>query len=251
MPEFDEFNPEARYWAKQGITFLKMNANQFIDYVAQDFPIDSSEWTEKINLRIEHKYQIAGSALKELNRIIKNNKVNLILDSGTTTLIFAKLLMEEIKNDNLSLENISVITNSPPIINEFSDNLRYTESRRVPVEIIGGTFRYQTQAFAPNKELANKQLNEIDKKNKLTIAFIGATFINRNGLFTKTEEETNVKRKFIDIANKIYVLADHSKEKEDVSGFSFSGLSKKINIITDRKDSFLSIKGLVKRIITD
>ena len=115
----------------------------------------------------------------------------IILDAGTTTLEIAKHLTEK---------NITVITNSIDVANEFSNR------ENVELIVTGGSLRLNTRAMVGH--VAEDML----KNFRVDKAFIGTNGISiEEGITTPNFMEAQTKRAMISVANKVIVVADSSK----------------------------------------
>lgn len=137
---------------------------------------------------IEGKKQIALSLIKYIE-----DGDTLVMDSSTSALQVAKLLKTKKK--------ITVITNSEQIINElkvFEDNIKVIST--------GGTLRNRSLSLVgPIAEQTLRSLNA----NKAIISCKG--FDIEKGFTESNELEAQVKKLMIEIADKVYMIADHTK----------------------------------------
>lgn len=135
------------------------------------------------------------------------------LDSGSTTYQIAKY----IKNK----KNLTVITNSIPVVNELMNSA-------VELIIIGGKVRLNEQSVIAYDYLFNfSELNILK-------AFICASGITlEKGISDYNLEEAQTRKKIIDLSKEVYVAADHTKFGKDVT-IGISSLDKIGYIITDR-----------------
>ncbi|MDH6374453.1 DeoR family fructose operon transcriptional repressor [Paenibacillus sp. PastF-3] len=135
------------------------------------------------------------------------------LDSGSTTYQIAKY----IKNK----KNLTVITNSIPVVNELMNS-------GVELIIIGGKVRLNEQSVIAYDYLFNfSELNILK-------AFICASGITlEKGISDYNLEEAQTRKKIIDLSKEVYVAADHTKFGKDVT-IGIASLDKIGYIITDR-----------------
>ncbi|ADQ41349.1 transcriptional regulator, DeoR family [Caldicellulosiruptor acetigenus I77R1B] len=137
---------------------------------------------------IEGKKQIALSLIKYIE-----DGDTLVMDSSTSALQVAKLLKTKKK--------ITVITNSEQIINElkvFEDTIKVIST--------GGTLRNKSLSLVgPISEQTLRSLNA----NKAIISCKG--FDIEKGFTESNELEAQVKKLMIEIADKVYMIADHTK----------------------------------------
>ncbi|WAM32239.1 DeoR/GlpR family DNA-binding transcription regulator [Caldicellulosiruptor naganoensis] len=136
---------------------------------------------------IEGKKQIALTLIKYIE-----DGDTLVMDSSTSALQVAKLLKTKKK--------ITVITNSEQIINE----LKVFED--IKVISTGGTLRNRSLSLVgPIAENTLKSLNA----NKAIISCKG--FDIEKGFTESNELEAQVKKMMIEIAEQVYMIADHTK----------------------------------------
>lgn len=136
---------------------------------------------------IEGKKQIALTLIKYIE-----DGDTLVMDSSTSALQVAKLLKTKKK--------ITVITNSEQIINE----LKVFED--IKVISTGGTLRNKSLSLVgPIAENTLKSLNA----NKAIISCKG--FDIEKGFTESNELEAQVKKMMIEIADQVYMIADHTK----------------------------------------
>ncbi|ADQ04265.1 transcriptional regulator, DeoR family [Caldicellulosiruptor owensensis OL] len=137
---------------------------------------------------IEGKKQIALNLIKYIE-----DGDTLVMDSSTSALQVAKLLKTKKK--------ITVITNSEQIINElkvFEDTIKVIST--------GGTLRNKSLSLVgPIAEQTLRSLNA----NKAIISCKG--FDIEKGFTESNELEAQVKKLMIEIADKVYMIADHTK----------------------------------------
>ncbi len=241
--------PESRYWHNLGVTLIESDATRFVRKILKSFPPYEFEWDEKVDARVEEKEEIANKALLAVKKELKKGKpFNIIIDAGSSTLFFARALTREVKEKNLSLENVHIITNSPPAMDELTPAVRQSGGRDAPT-IIGGHLRFGTRAYTPDAASARDQLSRVKESVARTLVFIGATAITKRGLETRTKEEVAIKRSFVEAASKIYVLTDHSKIRGLRGGHRFAKWDKKrMTIITDRPRELKEMKKHCKNV---
>jgi DeoR/GlpR family transcriptional regulator of sugar metabolism len=121
-----------------------------------------------------------------------NNGETVFLGSGTTVLEVARNLKER--------QNLTIITNSLPVINLLSENSHLT------IVCIGGLLRPSEFSFIGH--IAEQVLGEI-RADKV---FIGVRAINsKEGLTNDYLPETLTDRAILDIGKENIVVADHTK----------------------------------------
>lgn len=145
-------------------------------------------YVKRLNLNVEEKKRIAKVALQSIHE-----KDIIILDSSTTTVELAKLLIE-------STINIVVITNDAYIAYLLAFN------PAVDLILVGGTIRngFYT-AVGLFSEMMWKQLHA----NRL---FLGVDAINPNlGALSFQIEEVRSKRLMVECSEECIALCDHTK----------------------------------------
>lgn len=134
------------------------------------------------------------------------------LDSGSTTYQIAKYIKHK--------KNLTVITNSIPVVNELMNSA-------VELIIIGGKVRLNEQSVIAYDYLFNFSGLNILK------AFICASGITvEKGISDYNLEEALTRKKIIELSKEIYVAADHTKFGKDVT-IGIAPLDKIDYIITD------------------
>ena len=166
-----------------------------------------SEMSERMAGHIEEKRKI-GQVCSEFI----NDGDCIFIDSGSTTFQIANY----IKNK----KNITVITNSIPVISELLNS-------DIEIIIIGGKVRHSEQSVVAYDYIFNfSELNIVK-------AFICAGGITiEKGISDYNLEEAITRKKIIEIAKEIYVAADSTKFGKDVT-VSITQLDKVDYIITD------------------
>jgi DeoR/GlpR family transcriptional regulator of sugar metabolism len=117
---------------------------------------------------------------------------SIVLDSSTTALQVAK---------NIKLKkNITVITNSVKVILELSD------VKGFKIISTGGTLRENAMSFVGHLAESTIKNYNIDK------SIISCKGLNRNkGITESNEMEAEIKKSMIEVAGKVFLIADHSK----------------------------------------
>lgn len=144
-----------------------------------------------------------------------NDGESLMIDGGSTTLLFSTNL--------LSKRKLMVITNT----NTIGNLLKKDKKNRVI--LTGG--QLLKNSLATTGSLTEKTIAQY-RVNK---AIIGVCSIStEKGFFTSLENEAKIKRAMIESAKEVIILADSSKTKRIEDNFvcSFS-LNKKITLVTD------------------
>ena len=232
---------KVEYWKRLGLHILKARAEDIVTSIRTDEKLGLHtswfEWRGKQGAREDIKQAIAQKALTsiltrpQLQR--KNDKIHLtvILDSGTSTLAFAKRL-KDLLDARSSLfdkvETLSVLTNCTAIINELQwvhlPEYR-SKSRVLPtfsLYVLGGKLRTETQALIPPKprgknggvamarSFISACLGNMGNREQ-RIALVGATGVTSDGFSTNTEQEVAAKQVLIEAADQVVFLLDHSK----------------------------------------
>ena len=135
----------------------------------------------------EEKARIARAALEEVP-----NEGAVLLDAGTTTAKLADLLPEDRK--------LLVVAGSLPVINALAGKPNVT------VMVLGGRLRMASLSTVDT--WTTDALSEI----RVDVAFIGANGVTSDyGLTTSDQAEAAVKRSMMACAQRVVVLADHTK----------------------------------------
>jgi DeoR/GlpR family transcriptional regulator of sugar metabolism len=176
---------------------------------------------------IHEKVAIASEAAK----LITDN-MTIALNAGTTTIHIAK----KIKNR----KNLNVVTNALNIAWELMD------APGVNIFLTGGFLKQNSYALVGN--MVNLTLQGIF----VDMAFIGVKGVSiKHGLTTSIVEEALVNQAMINVANKVAVVADHSKF--DTVTFSLISTIDEIDmLITDDKapvDQLQTLQEMGKTVI--
>ena len=165
---------------------------------------------EKTDQQREEKQRIAERAAA-----LVQDGDSLLIDSGTTTLYLAMHLAKR--------RRLTVVTNSIHLMQQLSG------APEITLVSTGGVLRPNTMALVgPVAEgmLANLR---VDK------AFIAVNGIDKEmGLTTPNITEASIKRKMMQVADQVYVLADHSKIGR-VSFAKFGGVEEIDGCITSNE----------------
>lgn len=117
---------------------------------------------------------------------------SLLIDSGTTTLYLAPEL--------LKFKNLTVVTNSINLIKQLST------MQNINLMTTGGMLRTNTMALVG--PIAEASLNQI----RVDKAFIATNGLDsKAGLTTPNIVEASIKNKMMSVAEKVFILTDHSK----------------------------------------
>lgn len=151
--------------------------------------LDLSEMEPSFNDKIERYNQEKNDIGILAAGLIKDHDT-VVLDSGTTTVAIAK---------NIKAKQITVITNSLDVAAVLQDN------QEVDLIVTGGQMRWNTRAMVGS--LAEKALGEF----RVNLAFIGTNGFNEKGFMTPNMIEAQTKKKMIEIADRVFMVADSSK----------------------------------------
>lgn len=174
---------------------------------------------------LEQKKAISNFA----STLIKDGE-SLMIDGGTTTLLFASSLNQKKK--------LMVITNTMTIGNLLKKDKKNT------VLITGG------QLSAISSATIGPIAEEMISNFKVNKAIIGICSINADkGFFATIEAEARVKRAMINSAKELIVLADSSKFNKEAPNL-VCNFDKKITVITDKGISKTNLEKLEKMDIT-
>ena len=154
----------------------------------KDEPLNS-HFSARINKNINKKQQIAEKALESIH-----DGDIIFLDSSTTSLHLAR------KIQTLKLSNLTVITNSVLIIQEF-----YKFPPHFFLISIGGNFNCQLNSFLGRTAIENL------KRLKINKAFFSAVGIADESISTFHEAHADFLKEVIALAEENILLIDSSK----------------------------------------
>ncbi|SDI52856.1 DeoR/GlpR family DNA-binding transcription regulator [Alteribacillus bidgolensis] len=174
------------------------------------------DYAERLERSAEEKNKIA----KHASQLIESEEV-IMLDASTTVQFTA---------EKIHSSRLTVITNS--IVNAES----VSPKNDTEIYLLGGRLNPEHRfLFGPNT-LSKLEQYYADK------AFMGVVGISEDGFYYAHEEDAAVKKKMSERADKVYVLADHSKfhKKHFYKGMDLSIADV---IITDRlpSDDFITL----------
>jgi DeoR/GlpR family transcriptional regulator of sugar metabolism len=224
------------YWKKLGLHLLRADAGEAVRAIKGDRKLQLRaswfEWRGKEGAREDIKQAIAQKALTEL--LLSDEacasdgaaELTLILDSGTSTLAFArrlKDLLDKRPADVAGIRSLCVVTNCTAI----ADALRWIhlpdDAGSVPdmpifsLYVLGGRLRTETQALiavttgdSALDDMPDPVLVEAHR-HRPVVALMGATAVTPKGFSTNTSDETVAKRRMMACADRIVFLLDHSK----------------------------------------
>src|ERR1700751_4775997 len=143
---------------------------------------------------LEHRQEKRAIAAAALEYIKEGDTI--ILDAGTTTLVLAQLLRQQVKS-------VFVITCSVPAALELSNG-------GYDILLLGGMVRNKSLALLGRETLRIIERYRADK------AFLGSTgFTAEMGHSTPNPDDAQIKEALIRIADETYVLVDSSKYAHD------------------------------------
>lgn len=173
-------------------------------------PIHSVTFEESVEQRTSHlseKRRLAQRAASELPR-----EGAIFIDSGSTSQIFAEWIPES--------ANLTVFTNSIPVVKSMFSK------PRIPCYLVGGRTRAVSQSTVGKWALA--ELAEI----RVDVAFVGTNAVSfERGLSAPDSDEAAIKASMIKHAQRVVLMADHSKFDQD-SMFSYAPLESMDLVIT-------------------
>lgn len=156
------------------------------------------------------KEKIAQAAKEYIN---ENNSI--YLDYGTTNLFLAKAMT--------LIDNITVVTNSLPIINTLVAN------KKQRIIIPGGTLRRNENSLCGFQSLQSVENIFVD------IGFFSCAGISPDyGLTNYHAEESMLSQKMVEHSKKVIVVADHTKF-DNIALHKFADLSEIDVIVTDHE----------------
>jgi DeoR/GlpR family transcriptional regulator of sugar metabolism len=147
---------------------------------------------------------------------------SLFLDGSSTTVLLAKLAHH--------IENITVISNSIPIFEEFKELTTGT--------LIGipGILNPRTQTFVG--PYAEKMISDL----RASKAFISPKGLLSEGLRDISMVEADIRKSMMDSANEVIVLADYSKFNNHRTLFRIDSFDAVNTIITDQMPDEMFMK---------
>lgn len=140
----------------------------------------------------EDQYLEEKQAIAERAAALIEDGDSLIIDAGTTTLYLAPYLTR--------FKRLTIVTNSILLMQQLAT------CPGITIMATGGTLRPNTMA------LVGPIAEEFLLRIRVDKAFIATNGIDRNmGLTTPNITEASVKEKMMQVAEQVYVLADHTK----------------------------------------
>ena len=165
------------------------------------------EFVEQRTSNLPEKRRIAQRAAQELPA-----EGAIFIDSGSTSRILAEWIPDH--------ANLTVFTNSIPVVNTMFSK------PRVPCYLVGGRTRPVSQSTVGKWALA--ELSEL----RVDVAFVGTNAVSfTRGLSAPDSDEAAIKASMLNHAQKVILLADHSKFDQD-SMFAYAPLENLDLIIT-------------------
>jgi DeoR/GlpR family transcriptional regulator of sugar metabolism len=152
-------------------------------------PAADGPLADRIQANPEEKARIARMAAS----LVTSGDI-LFIDSSTTALVFARQLQKS------TLTNLTIVTNSVPVIQEF-----HLFPPRFVLVSVGGSFNAQLNSFLGKAAIDALHRFQIDK------AFVSAAGITSAGLFTYHESHAEFLKVVLEVASEAYVLLDSSK----------------------------------------
>ncbi|MDD7466559.1 MAG: DeoR/GlpR family DNA-binding transcription regulator [Floccifex porci] len=153
-------------------------------------------YASRINLFKEEKEKIARYVV---DHIIEKN-MTICLDAGTTNQYIAQALMEK----DIPCK---VITNASNILSTL------IKSKNIEIHLIGGKLNKEHNAFFDRKAI------EQAEQYKTDIYFLSPNGIDSHCISLSSRQEAIIKRIFIENANKVIVVADHSKFNRNAGNY--------------------------------
>jgi len=176
-----------------------------VNLVSEYFPF-------RTRLRGDEKKRIARHCLSFIE-----DGCAVILDAGSTTLLIAAGLADEIREGRLS--DLAVICFSPahvePILVAANDRGMIDEQSRFQVYSPGGRVRLSTQAIVVSdpdphgKDLLDAYVRGLERE---VVCFVGASGITAaEGFTTRTAVEATNKQTILDLGARRFIVADAAK----------------------------------------
>jgi DeoR/GlpR family transcriptional regulator of sugar metabolism len=179
----------------------------------------SIKYSYDVNETIKENFYQKKKIAEEADKLISEGDV-IALATGSTIAILAELLV--------NYENLTVITNSIPVLNRLSIN------KSITLICTGGEFDNRTMGF--NGTLSRNQIIDF-RIDKFFVSCHG--YDDKRGCSDIYVEESESKKTFASVSKEVIVLADSSKFK--ASSFSLSLYKKDISmIITDCCDKTIT-----------
>lgn len=177
-------------------------------------PVERLRYEEELSSRDQLlRREKEAIAIKALDEVPRSGTV--ILDAGSTTAHLADALPRD--------RELTVVTNSIPIA------LRLASVANFQVITVGGRLRSKT--LAEVDAWALRSLSEIT----VDVAFLGTNGVTEHrGLSTADPAEAEVKRAMVRSANRVVVMADHTKWGEQ-KFVTFASLRDVDVLVTDSK----------------
>ena len=161
----------------------------FFAHRPADSAADGFSFLDRATVNLPAKRKIAAKALP----LVCDGDI-LFLDSSTTTAAFADAIAAR------RFTNLTIITNSVSIMEKF---------RKMPANYVlialGGNYDPMLNSF-----LGSSALRELERLT-ITKAFVSAFGVNDKIATTNHEHQMGLVTRVLDIANKRYLLVDHSK----------------------------------------
>jgi DeoR family transcriptional regulator, fructose operon transcriptional repressor len=162
-------------------------------------------------------YEALGRSNRAEKQAIAREAERLILD-GETVFLEGSTTVYELARRLLHRNRLTVITNSPPIVDEFQ------RSRHVSVISTGGEL--QKDVFYLSGVWAQRALSEI----RVDKAVLGVSAIDPEyGISTASQAEAQIKKMILKSARVSIALADHTKFGSQ--GFAYVGPTTDIDIL--------------------
>jgi len=162
-------------------------------------------------------YEALGRSNRAEKQAIAREAERLILD-GETIFLEGSITVYELARRLLHRNRLTVITNSPPIVDEFQ------RSQHVSVISTGGEL--QKDVFYLSGVWAQRALSEI----RVDKAVLGVSAIDpQYGISTASQAEAQIKKMILKSARVSIALADHSKFGNQ--GFAYVGPTTDIDIL--------------------
>ena len=144
-----------------------------------------------------------------------------LIPLGSTVLMDAGTTVAEVAQHLPANFDGYVITHSIPVINSLLTR------PDIPVHCLGGELRTQSQAMIGTSTV--QSLSNL----RAQVLFLGAAAVNESGVFVAKNFESSTKQAFIESANRVILLADHSKFSTFMPVF-LAPLTVVDEIVTDR-----------------
>lgn len=177
-------------------------------------------------------YSTRNSINVDMKRDIALKALSLIRDGDTLMVDPSSTVFEFVKTLN-NKSNLTMITNSINILSEFANS-------NLNIISTGGSLRYRSLSLVGPISLETVQKYNVDT------AIIGCKGLSLNkGIMDSNEPECELKKMMLKQANKVILLADHTKF-DKIAFVKLANLDVIHHVVTDQKPSDQWLERLAK-----